>query len=558
MTLLEIHSRHPFAASSNISSNLSPVNLFSSSSNNSSRSPSPVPPTPFKFPPDEEKGRKFKPSFSSPAILGSVENTIPTTTTSTVNQDQDADHKVDSHDLLVTNQSHRDFSPLPLSLSTTQEEDGLIIEDGKEADDEQGEWDDRSAARLSEEAARSHLQTQNDIWNEAIQTALDQGLERTLIDLSNQDLTFVPSTIGDLASLVSIPLSQYEPPFSIFQRQQPPPSPPHHRTLSRTTSVPIPRTLTRTTTSSSPTQPTGPKIELYLSLNHLTTPSLSIHLFTMLSNSLTVLSLRSNNLTTLPPEIARLVNLTELNLGGNRLRWLPGEVRRLRKLRWVGLHPNPWLTPPSEGEGEGRVLGPIKTMDDDDDDIGGILTLREICTRKVLHMMHGHPSVSQPTPRTRGKTWSSPTIDPTVLPPGVRHAFSLLPSLSNPPCREQQQQPFDPFSSVCHHHEEGEGRFFYKHKQERLEWVLERDLRCGGGGGGEIDGEGRERGKGGGARVPVLWRGCRVGCLDWLERENEVEREGEPETTMGTATALAVGDGFDLDEIDTDFLGDEA
>ncbi|KAJ8454799.1 hypothetical protein ONZ51_g12819 [Trametes cubensis] len=87
--------------------------------------------------------------------------------------------------------------------------------------------------------------------------------------------------------------------------------------------------------------------EIHMFLANNSIPRLPVELFRV--SSLTVLSLRSNALTSVPPQIAQLTSLQELNLAQNKLRWLPAEMlsMRLTKLTVAG---NPWIPPPLEDD----------------------------------------------------------------------------------------------------------------------------------------------------------------------------------------------------------------
>lgn len=321
----------------------------------------------------------------------------------------------------------------------------------------------------------------------------------------------------------------------------------------------------------------APPIKIYLPMISLKSETISPELW-VLSN-LTVLSLRNNELATLSAGVGRLADLVELNLASNRLTYLPAEIMQLEKLANLYLTANPWLpappdphaqpttpSPPLDPQANAtaaastapttfntasaimerpRLLGELKVH-------FTIPTLREICTRKLL-------SPGQPTPTSSpasSPTHPTPTSDAHPNPKLIIETFydgskdwaKRHPHLAEPFLstlfphggwrttfgRHAGAQAFDPRASVCTSGVHGgEERVYYRAAVERMEWVAEGSLK--GGREGEWGSSTRSlggggKGVGGGVRgVPVLWRGCGRGCLDWLEGSGEGGGEQEQE-----------------------------
>jgi len=359
--------------------------------------------------------------------------------------------------------------------------------------------------------------------------------------------------------------------------QSPPPSPARHPSSPATptrTGLATRRSFGRTGTGSTLFGPakveSAPPIKIYLPMTSLRSENISPELWAV--SNLAVLSLRNNQLTTLSPGVGRLADLVELNLANNRLEYLPAEVTQLDKLSNLTLHPNRWLPPPpdphmptarpspplelqvdaqaslsapdSSGTPRPRLLGEVKVN-------FKVPTLREMCTRKLLSPGHPPPS---PT--------SSPSRPAAALLPSlpVGHANPKLVIESyydgskdwaqrNPHLAEPflstlyphgrwrstfaHAQVFDPRSNVCTSPaHECEDRVFREPAVERVEWVTEASLKH------RPDGEWASSTRSlqfgtdvGPRKVPLLWRGCGRGCLDWLE-----EVEGDREAAeMGVA-----------------------
>jgi hypothetical protein len=294
---------------------------------------------------------------------------------------------------------------------------------------------------------------------------------------SGQDLVEIPSRIDDLSKLVKIAppdlstsssSNLFRAPRSGFSRDtQSGPLPfsttplLRPRTFLRTQSV---ATFPSSSPASTPTSGACIPIDLFLSSNQITTPSISPKLFAL--PNLRVLSLRDNKLDSLPPGVGRLAGLETLNIGSNQIKYLPAEILQCEKLAQVFLHPNPFLSPPPPITNATRQLGPLTTN-------FALPSLLEISHRVLL--------------------------DSPILP----SPYFLPPHLSIP-----YSPSFDPLSNICPsptHAQEG-GNRFVEHAVERIEWVKESELL--GPGRGKVEG---------GRVIPVRWRGCSTACLDFLD-----------------------------------------
>ncbi|KAH9954662.1 hypothetical protein BC827DRAFT_1241677 [Russula dissimulans] len=164
------------------------------------------------------------------------------------------------------------------------------------------------------------------LWEERITRAVDTG--EAEFTWKNSGLTFVPPSILELNSLGVI--SQPAP--RTFKRVQTAPpavfsSP--HRSFFAQRAVPA------------RTQSQG--LMIFLANNEIT--ALPPEFFKL--SNLTVLSLRNNNLEDLPPEIAQLQALKDLDVVNNNLRFLPAEMTTMT-LTNFNVHTNPWHPDPAK------------------------------------------------------------------------------------------------------------------------------------------------------------------------------------------------------------------
>ncbi|KAG8967402.1 hypothetical protein FRC03_010018 [Tulasnella sp. 419] len=257
-----------------------------------------------------------------------------------------------------------------------------------------------STVRRIPELTRAAKEEQ--LWGRAFDKCFsDSVLGDVTIDLTAEGITKIPATIVDVAKLVVLGSSSTDPHSSRKLGT---------RTFDRSKSTPVGRTTgargfgrSQTTSAlgfggetvgpgaspsllglglfvSGPVEPPKQrgrpvKVELYLGSNEIR--KLPSELFTL--KGLTVLSLRNNGLTLLPPAISELTALRELNLANNRLTYLPSEILQLR-LETLVVNTNPFLPPPEHpepGKPRSRILSPLKIISD-------IVPLTELALRILL------------------------------------------------------------------------------------------------------------------------------------------------------------------------------
>lgn len=201
----------------------------------------------------------------------------------------------------------------------------------------------------------------------------------------------------------------------------------------------------------------------------------------------------------LPPEIARLKNLQSLNICNNRLKFIPSELVGM-KLQSLLLFPNPFMSPPSSPS-ESKDIGPQ------------VPPLTELALRVLL----AHPTSQKPIlltsstdvpetllehmfnlPLPIGASWSpiSPLLRRTLsvcVPGSVSSDESLVISSGD----DESMQITG--IGVCPNPEHGQDKkVFVLHTEQRFTW------------------ERKVAGLDIGDAVPVRWRGCQRGCLDFL------------------------------------------
>ncbi|KAH9059678.1 hypothetical protein EDB87DRAFT_1562974 [Lactarius vividus] len=194
-------------------------------------------------------------------------------------------------------------------------------------------------------------------WEEKITRAVDMGeAEFTWKDAR---LTFVPPSIMELNSLGVVA----EPTQRPFKRVQTAPavfSSPHRSLFAH--SVPPGRTRSQ-------------GLMIFLANNEIKTLPLE---FFRLSN-LTVLSLRNNHLQSIPPEIAQLHALRDLDVVNNNLRFLPAEMTTMTFTN-LKVHTNPWHTDPANP----AIQDELRTADASTHVHFRVPPLREVILRYLL------------------------------------------------------------------------------------------------------------------------------------------------------------------------------
>ncbi|GAA97636.1 uncharacterized protein L969DRAFT_75133 [Mixia osmundae IAM 14324] len=315
-------------------------------------------------------------------------------------------------------------------------------------------------------------------------------LARGDLELSRRALTCIPDCIGDLAHLFSIQQTTFARSTSTpglaniaeerdGGRQAMATRSFRQREWSRSQSA----AAAISSSSLGSTNGNG-SVQLFLATNRLTAQSISPRLWTL--TNLTVLVLRDNQLAHLSSGIGHLVHLEELALGGNRLTSLPSEIQKLR-LRTLTISPNPfwrYIEPETASESDARVLSNVERH-------FAVPSLAEICARML---MAPSPELSWPVyDRSKPLLTAHDTTDLPV------HMQVMLGLTSAQISDDSGWREWSACANVAC------GRSFLQAAEERVEWT-----HCVAGVELVASTEVREYG------VPILWRGCSAGCLDFL------------------------------------------
>ncbi|KAL5513082.1 hypothetical protein ACEPAH_3480 [Sanghuangporus vaninii] len=355
-----------------------------------------------------------------------------------------------------------------------------------------------AAEKMVDNLASPSQDPEHSLWEETIAQAVDAA--ECKIDLSGHGLTYVPPKIADLSKLVVIRQTA-APARELVPR----------RTCSRSTNSIV--------FGAGKLGHREDEIHLFLGRNNIT--SLPNELFNL--DALVVLSLRANGLTELPPLICQLRNLRELNVANNKLRYLPSEILSLN-LRSLAVDPNPFEENPfvkSEPSRE-RWFGPIERKHT-------VVPLIEFALRALLapstelYGQHEPFSGVKRQETVLEHCYDLPLQSDYVKSPLLREILSscipgsiatsqsphALPSSSPEAGRAIFASHQRPCVSVCpsrrHLNVVGGGYrrpVFVNHSEERLSW------------------EKRIAGQpvGGETGIPVRWRGCSAGCLEYLDQ----------------------------------------
>ncbi|KAF4593028.1 hypothetical protein EYR38_008735 [Pleurotus pulmonarius] len=321
------------------------------------------------------------------------------------------------------------------------------------------------------------------------------------------------------------------------------------------------------------------EIQLFLSRNHIRT--LPRQLFQV--EKLTVLIIRANSLTSIPPEISKLANLRELNVANNKIRYLPSEILHL-SLAQLHVHPNPFLPiPPSlappiskrpfsrsrslwgtralmesrEIEAE-RVH--TKIVSEVSRKLPKVIPLQELCLRHLFSPCRQSPSNNPSTsilqaryhlPLLEPDIWSTPSPKVRLRSPFPDHLESLFEAIlpgctygeecvhqdSNPSVVSTPEEDDARITGVgtCpspHHLAPGSGStpaLFIHHAEERFTW------------------EDTVAGILVGGSVPIRWRGCQWGCLDFLDSRPEMTSNATSSSVIDeAATGVTTSAGGDI------------
>lgn len=393
------------------------------------------------------------------------------------------------------------------------------------------------------------------LWRKHLSTI--EGTSTNIAN-SNRDLTHIPTRfISDLEKF-------YVPPENVERintsgifgpSTSPTRAAPGGRLFTRVTTAPagaaniFPQSRTfgvRTNTISEASSFGLPRenIQLFLASNRIS--RLPLELFAL--RRLTVLTMRtllvsflfgnanlptgSNLLTYIPPEIAQLTNLHTLNIANNRIRYLPAEMLNMT-LNKLQVHPNPFLQPPPGSSPPRRTPRRTSTTENDQSraevlgcpvssathPLPRVIPLVELSLRALLASpgreecmlslqyelpLYEHPSCPGEPSLPAGKQRFY-----RVIPPHLREILDACVPGSVYADSEEEAESLPVSVEVtgigsCLSPRHGSRRaVFAQHAEERFTWdntIAGVDI---------------------GGAVPMKWRGCEWGCLDFLTSKKE-------------------------------------
>ncbi|KIP02840.1 hypothetical protein PHLGIDRAFT_122119 [Phlebiopsis gigantea 11061_1 CR5-6] len=432
-------------------------------------------------------------------------------------------------------------------------------------DDDDVDLSDKDDTQSGRSMSKSRREIEEQAWENVITGAVDRA--DGIINLENSGvigtaLSRIPPSVKDLASLVVLPFAHAinatpEPPPRKFTRARTMPAATlgtplslsvHSLRLVKSPSIAHIR-QPKDTESAGNVSP----LCFYLANNAIT--QLPIELFTL--QGLTVLNLRGNALKRVPPQIAGLKNLRMLLLGQNKLPYLPAEMLEMR-LDVLTLAGNPWLGPPTLDDGPTPATFSIATSTESPERALTCLptvpstrpkpiaptthkltvpSLTELCLRTLLspHRPTGSADARRETVLEALYPLLVPGDYPEDIIRDIRaccpQAVATPDELMGSPSKRARRTmgrscsfASDLFSSTTSRSRdeddedadaethsgvgtcvspahEGTRTVFVRHAEERLTW--------------EAVIAGQDVGIVGG--VPVLWRGCSRGCLDFLD-----------------------------------------
>ncbi|KAJ6581443.1 hypothetical protein B0H19DRAFT_506821 [Mycena capillaripes] len=300
-------------------------------------------------------------------------------------------------------------------------------------------------------------------------------------------------------------------------------------------------------------------IQLYLASNKISRVPVEL----LCLDKLTVLSLRNNKLKTLPPEIRHLKNLHTLNVANNQLEYLPAEMLDMT-LQVLNVFPNRFKKHPQAERSlsskrpfdratSQRRIGISPTSRNSQ----RVPSLVELSLRLLFSTDSGLADTTNYVERRIEKYYELPLCEADVglgsscsgkkefrqvVPPHLRRVLDAI----HPGSVDVDAPPDDdpPSLGLCPapHHVHG-ASVFVTPAEERYTWeTVVAGVAVGGG-------------------VPLKWRGCLWGCLDFLGAGMETE----PETPNAEVTEMEVegeqdavtrvqlrSDGFGMDDFEDD------
>ncbi|KAJ6591626.1 hypothetical protein DFH09DRAFT_1137550 [Mycena vulgaris] len=363
----------------------------------------------------------------------------------------------------------------------------------------------------------TEAQKETVVWDTAIGRMVDHG--NGAINLDNSNLSTIPKeVVADMQKFCVLEDSTERLTVAPFA----PPPLPSTRAFVRSSTAPailgpglsFARVPERTLGF------TRRDIQLYLACNQISRiPVQLLHL-----EKLTVLSLRSNKLKILPPEVRHLSNLHTLNVSGNQLQFLPAEISEMRRLQTLHVFPNHFKEPEEHAaakhqfrrakSAQGRVaISPTSRIPTP------VPSLVELAFRSMFSSVPGLPrdhsnrriaqyyELPLCEDSDLGSSSSSKKEFYKVIPPHLRrvldavHPGSVYSDESSEPADDQPSLGLCPSPRHIHR-----ASVFVTPAEERYTWetvVAGVDV---------------------GGNVPLKWRGCSWGCLDFLSEGMAAEQ----------------------------------
>ncbi|KAJ7668361.1 hypothetical protein B0H17DRAFT_1087922 [Mycena rosella] len=333
------------------------------------------------------------------------------------------------------------------------------------------------------------------IWDTAISKMVDTG--NGAIDLENCNLSTIPhASVLDLGKFCVLEDNAARLNARVVVPLGPPP-------------LPLPRQFGRSFTAPAILGPgsllsrvnerTANDIQLYLARNQIS--RLPVQL--LFVERLTVLSLRNNKLKAIPPEVRNLRALHTLNVSGNQLRYLPAELADMI-LQALHVFPNPFLDPEEHlsakhqlrhaksAQGRVAISPPSRSS-------ARVPPLVELAFRSMFLAESGVPC-AQNHKRRLAQYYELPLDrdSGTVIPPHLRRVLHAVHPGSV--CSDKASEPVDdePSFGSCPSPRHDRVSMFVAAAEERYTW------------------ETVVAGVPVGGSVPLKWRGCQWGCLDFL------------------------------------------
>ncbi|KXN86604.1 p53-induced protein with a death domain [Leucoagaricus sp. SymC.cos] len=394
--------------------------------------------------------------------------------------------------------------------------------------DEEHHFDERMPLPLHVQASqrreRTAIEKEIEEWDQLDDDIFQQQMR--VIDVSDRHFTHIPENIiQTIKALVSFPAPDDLATLEMTKMKA------GHRAFVRSQTAPassagFSRAFGERTRSVNVSSMHGMKDGIHLVLSNNLITKLPRTLWDL--ERLTVLSLRGNQLTVLPSEICHLRNLEDLNIANNKLQYVPSELLSM-SLRVLNLHPNPFRPPPNS---DAHPVSATETLI-----LDRVLPLTEALYRVLV----------SPAPSTLFLKGNSDSVlsayhdlplPPTwFLPPRISEILDAC--IPNSVCQSDlmgKPQGDISMGSCGNPSHQAEGRIFVRPVEQRLSW------------------EKVIAGQNTGGMVPVMWRGCAHGCLNFLKSEEGPAEAEDIEMAVdeedGVVQQIELGGG--LDELDFD------